>query len=132
MAGAAANSQQPMLSPPWSEALEAFDADLMRRAASARTRRAYASDCGQFATWASAQGIEPAGVGVRDLRRFLGVLAERHDAPSTVARKLASLRGLLASQVELGRRSENPADLLSSPKRAQRLPRVLGSDDVEA
>ena len=131
MVAGAANSLPPMLSPSWKEALEAFDAELLRRASASRTRRAYASDCRQFAVWASSQGLEPASVSVRDLRRFLGVLAERRDAPSTVARKLAALRGLLSSQVQLGSRSENPADLLSSPKRAKRLPQVLGPADVE-
>ena len=42
-----------------------------------------------------------------------------------VARKLAALRGLFRVQVELGERSDNPAELLSAPKRPQRLPRVL-------
>jgi integrase/recombinase XerC/integrase/recombinase XerD len=49
-----------------------------------------------------------------------------------VARKLAALRGLFRVQMELGHRSENPADLLSSPKRAQRLPRVLRTAEVAA
>jgi integrase/recombinase XerC/integrase/recombinase XerD len=47
-----------------------------------------------------------------------------------VARKLASLRGLFRIQMELGQRAENPAELLSSPKRGQRLPRVLKAGEV--
>jgi integrase/recombinase XerC/integrase/recombinase XerD len=120
-----------MLSPKWAAALAAFDADLLRRAASAPTRRAYASDCGQFADWAGGRGLEPDAVSVRELRRYLGVLAERRDAATTIARKLAALRGLLGAQVELGLRSQNPADLLSSPKRAKRLPKVLGAEEVQ-
>ena len=131
MAGSAANSPQAMLSPSWTEALALFDADLVRRAASARTRRAYAGDCRQFATWACGRGLEPETIGVRDLRRFLAVLAEKQDAPTTVGRKLAAVRGLLGVLVRLGRRGENPADLLSSPKRPQRLPHVLGPGEVE-
>ncbi len=132
MVAGAANSDQAMPSPRWSRALEAFDADLTRRSASARTRRAYASDCREFAGWAAGRGLEPETIGVRDLRRFLGVLAEKGDAPTTVARKLAALRGLLGTQVQLGRRRENPADLLSSPKRAKRLPQVLRADEVQS
>jgi integrase/recombinase XerC/integrase/recombinase XerD len=37
---------------------------------------------------------------------------------------------LFRAQVELGARAENPAELLSSPKRAQRLPRVLKPGEV--
>jgi integrase/recombinase XerC/integrase/recombinase XerD len=69
---------------------------------------------------------------VRDLRRYLAALAESGKAPSTIARKLAALRGLLRVQKELGSSSENPAELLSSPKRPQRLPRVLKSGEVAA
>jgi integrase/recombinase XerC/integrase/recombinase XerD len=47
-----------------------------------------------------------------------------------VARKLAALRGFFRAQVEAGLRAENPAELLSSPKRSQRLPRVLKAKEV--
>jgi integrase/recombinase XerC/integrase/recombinase XerD len=116
----------------WADALASFDAELLRRAAADRTRRAYAGDCGQFAEWASARGLAPGSVGVRELRSYLAVLADRRDAPTTIARKLAALRGLLGDQVRQGLRSENPADLLSSPKRAKRLPKVLRADEVQS
>jgi integrase/recombinase XerC/integrase/recombinase XerD len=45
---------------------------------------------------------------------------------------LAALRALFRVQVEVGARSENPAELLSAPKRAQRLPRVLKPGEVAA
>ena len=118
------------LSPAWHAALEAFDADLRRRVVAPRTRRAYAIDAAQLATWSSARDLEPAALDVRRLRRFLASLTESGQAPSTVARKLASLRGLLAVQLTLGRRADNPAVLLSAPKRAQRLPRVLTAAEV--
>ncbi|MGH2896680.1 MAG: tyrosine recombinase XerC [Solirubrobacteraceae bacterium] len=120
----------PELTPPWQMALDAFDADLRRRAVAAKTRRAYAIDTRQFAGWAGARGLAPAAVDVRALRRYVASLTESGQAPTTVARKLAALRGLFRHQVSLGARSENPADLLSSPKRSQRLPRVLKSDEV--
>ena len=121
-----------MHSQAWTAALEAFDADLMRRAVAARTRHAYAIDAGQLAGWASACGIDPARITVRELRRYLAGLSDQRAAPATVARKLAAVRALLRVQVELGARDENPAELLSSPKRPQRLPRVLKEDEVAA
>jgi integrase/recombinase XerC/integrase/recombinase XerD len=120
-----------MCTEPWAAALEALDQDLRRRAIAPKTRRAYATDSSQFAQWASARGLDPATVGLRDLRRYLAGLAERGNAPTTIARKLASLRGLLRVQTELGERAENPAELLSSPKRPRKLPRVLKPDEVE-
>lgn len=120
------------LSPGWHDALSAFDADLLRRAVADKTRRAYRIDTGQFAAWATAHGYEPASIDVRRLRRYAAGLSEHGQAPTTVARKLAALRGLFRSQVEIGARQENPADLLSSPKKPQRLPRVLRPDEVAA
>jgi integrase/recombinase XerC/integrase/recombinase XerD len=92
--------------------------------------RAYAIDSVQLAAWATARDLEPAAVDFRTLRRYAASLSEEGQAPSTIARKLASLRGLFRTQVELGLREENPADLLSAPKRPQRLPRVLKADEV--
>lgn len=120
------------VSPPWREALGAFDDDLRRRAVAAKTRAAYAIDSEQFACWATARGLEPATVDVRALRRYVASLSERGQAPTTVARKLASLRGLLGVQVTLGTRAENPAELIGSPKRPQNLPRVLKPAEVAA
>jgi len=58
--------------------------------------------------------------------------SERGVAPATIARRLAALRGLFRVQMELGAREDNPAELLSSPKKAQRLPRVLKASEVAA
>ncbi len=118
------------ISPAWEAALRAHDDDLQRRAVAAKTRRAYAIDTAQFAGWASARGLEPAAIDVRTLRRYVASLSERGQAPATVARKLAALRGLFRTQIELGARTENPAELLHSPKRPQRLPRVLKAAEL--
>jgi site-specific recombinase XerD len=120
------------ISTEWRAALDAFDADLRRRAVADKTRRAYSIDTTQLAAWASERSLQPAAIDVRALRRYAAGLSEQGQAPATVARKLASLRGLFRCQLELGAREENPADLLSSPKRAQRLPRVLKPREVAA
>jgi integrase/recombinase XerC/integrase/recombinase XerD len=116
----------------WGAALAAFDQDLTRRAVAEKTRDAYASDCRQFAEWAGARDVEPRQVDVRTLRRYAAGLSERGIAPATIARRLAALRGLFRVQMQLGAREDNPAELLSSPKKAQRLPRVLKAGEVAA
>jgi site-specific recombinase XerD len=120
------------LTPAWTAALAVHRDDLRRRAVAAKTATAYASDTGQFARWAAAAGLEPDAIDVRALRRYVASLSERGQAPSTIARKLAALRGLFRCQIEIGARRENPAELLHSPKRAQRLPRVLKSAEVSS
>ncbi|HUJ33736.1 MAG TPA: tyrosine recombinase XerC [Solirubrobacteraceae bacterium] len=116
----------------WPAALEAFDDDLRRRAVAEKTRQAYSGDCRQFATWAADRHVDPAAVDVRTLRRYAAAQTETGVAPSTVARRLAALRGLFRTQMEIGARRDNPAELLSSPKKAQRLPRVLKAGEVAA
>ena len=116
----------------WDAALAAFDQDLARRAVAEKTRTAYASDVRDFAVWATDRAMDPADVDVRALRRYAAGLSERGAAPATIARRLAALRGLFRVQMELGAREDNPAELLSSPKKAQRLPRVLKASEVAA
>jgi integrase/recombinase XerC/integrase/recombinase XerD len=116
----------------WSTALDAFDRDLRRRAVASKTLKAYAIDGAQFAAWASANALGPRQVDVRALRRYAASLTARGQAPATVARKLAALRGMFRAQVELGERAENPAELVTSPKKRQRLPRVLKAVEVAA
>lgn len=114
----------------WCEALSLFDADLARRGAAEKTRRAYGVDLGQFASWASGQRLEPQDVSPRILRRYIAGLTDQRHAPATSARKLAALRAFFRSQREHGRVTANPADLLTSPKRSAHLPRVLKEDEV--
>jgi site-specific recombinase XerD len=130
MTAAVPSTAEPSIAAPWRAALECFDADLRRRAVAQKTRAAYAIDSAQFARWASSHDLDPASVDFRALRRYAASMSERGQAPSTIARKLAALRGLFRTQVEAGARADNPAELLSSPKRAQRLPRVLKPDEV--
>ena len=127
---AAAAGEDAPLDGAWSAALALLGEDLRRRDAAARTRRAYAVDLRQFAGWAGAQGLLPEDVGPKAVRRYIAELSERGSAPSTSARKLAALRALFASQREHGRISQNPADLVSSPRRPVRLPRVLSAREA--
>jgi site-specific recombinase XerD len=114
----------------WRAALDDLDGDLRRRALSEKTRRGYAIDTRQFARWAAAHGLNPLSLDERVVRRYVASLSEQGQAPSSVARKLAAVRALFRVQVELGARQDNPAELVGSPKRPQRLPRVLKADEV--
>jgi site-specific recombinase XerD len=114
----------------WDDALALLDDDLRRRDAAARTRRAYRVDIAQFARWAVARDLAPAGVGPRDVRRYIALLSEQNAAASTTARKLAALRALFSSQREHGLIAQNPADLVSTPRRSSYLPRVLKAKEA--
>ncbi|MEA2390258.1 MAG: integrase/recombinase XerC [Solirubrobacteraceae bacterium] len=116
----------------WTGALRLVEADLRRRGAADRTRRAYASDLRDFTAWAAGAAPDPARVTPRVLRRYLALLSEREHAPATVARKLAAVRALFRVLMEHGLVEQNPADLLSAPRRGEHLPRTLRADEVAA
>jgi site-specific recombinase XerD len=114
----------------WREALQLLEDDLLRRDAAERTRRAYGIDLAQFARWAAARELQPGAVGPREVRRYVALLSEANAAASTTARKLAALRALFASQREHGLIAQNPADLVSTPRRSSYLPRVLKAKEA--
>jgi site-specific recombinase XerD len=120
----------PALPAVWGEAIALLGEDLRRRDSAERTRRAYRTDLRQFAQWAVEQGLAPHDVDPKTVRRYIARLSEHSAAPSTSARKLAALRALFSSQREHGRVPQNPADLVSTPRRADHLPRVLSAREA--
>jgi integrase/recombinase XerC/integrase/recombinase XerD len=116
----------------WEEALAGYDRDLRARSMAERTRRAYGVDLGQFTAWAKERGLDPGKVRHRDVRRYGAGLSSGGAAAATVARKLAAVRGLFDFLVRTERVGQNPADLVSSPKREDKLPRVLSGEQVRA
>jgi integrase/recombinase XerC/integrase/recombinase XerD len=64
------------------------------------------------------------------VRRYAAGLSSGGAAAATVARKLAAIRGLFDFLVRSERLGQNPADLVSSPKREEKLPRVLSGEQV--
>jgi tyrosine recombinase XerC len=119
-------------SPAWEAALGGYRRELETRGASPATLRAYGRDLLELAAWATGRGREPGTLAYRDLRAYAAVLSGRGLAKSSVARKLAASRGFHGHLVRTGAATENPAELLPTPKRDSRLPRVLGPDQVAA
>jgi site-specific recombinase XerD len=118
------------LAPAWAQALELLEADLRRRDAAEKTRRAYSVDIAQFAQWAASQGLTPQTADPKAVRRYIARLSSHNAAPATTARKLASLRALFSSQREHGLIVHNPADLVSTPRRPAHLPKVLKTREI--
>jgi integrase/recombinase XerC/integrase/recombinase XerD len=116
----------------WETALADYDRDLRARGAAERTRRAYAVDLNGFVEWIEPQGRGPGEVRHRDVRRFAAGLSSAGAAPATVARKLAAVRGLYGFLVRTERVGQNPAELVSSPKRAEKLPDVLTVEQMRS
>jgi site-specific recombinase XerD len=118
--------------PTWAEALTDFDRSLAALGMAEKTRRAYGSDLDGLARWAAERGTTPEHVGARDLRRYAAALSESGASRATVARKLAAIRSFYRRQLERGTVAASPADLVASPKRESRLPRVLKQREASA
>jgi len=114
----------------WHAQLATYDAWLRARGMAEKTRRAYGTDLHQLAEWAAAQGLTPQEATPRLLRRFAGVLSERGNSKTSVARKLAAIRSFYRHLVDRGELSANPTDLIATPKRDSYLPRVLKPAEV--
>lgn len=116
----------------WDAAIADYDRDLRVRGSAERTRRAYAVDLAGFAEWLAPQGLAPGDVRHRDVRRFGAGLSSAGAAPATVARKLAAIRGLYGYLVRVEQVGQNPAELVSSPKRSEKLPQVLTTEQMRS
>ena len=114
----------------WAAALVRFDEWQRGRGMGEKTRRAYGVDLAQLGEWAAGRELDPKHVSHRDLRRFAAVLGEHGAAKSTVGRKLAAIRTFYRHLVDRGELENNPADLVSSPKKDAYLPQVLKAEEV--
>ncbi len=123
------DTSQP-LSPQWTAAIELLGDDLLRRGSAAGTQRAYRSDLEQFARWAFSAQLQPTDVDARQLRRYAAWCGELELAASTVARKLAALRACFRTLREHGIVEQNPAELVTAPKKPSKLPRVLRQSEL--
>ncbi|MFZ2051802.1 MAG: tyrosine recombinase XerC [Solirubrobacteraceae bacterium] len=117
-------------SPAWESAQQRFEHDLRRRGSAQRTRLAYAHDVQEFARWCEQREIDPVAVSAKTVRRYVAHLSQSGLVPSTIARKLAAVRGLFVSMREHGKLSQSPAELVCAPKRPATLPRVLKKSEV--
>lgn len=125
-----ADTEASATSPAWEATLAGFRRELERRGSSRHTITAYGGDLAELAQWATERGKEPGAMVYRDLRSYAAALSERGLARASIARKLAAVRALHDHLARSGEIAQNPADLLPMPKRAARLPHVLGPDEI--
>jgi integrase/recombinase XerC len=102
------------------------------RNASVHTVSAYRSDLAQFAAFLEGQGNPaPEAVDHLGIRRYLAQL-HKGLTKSSIGRKLSAVRALFRYLMREGRLDKNPAELVSTPKKEQRVPFHLNIDQVFA
>lgn len=123
-------AEAPAVSDAWEFDLDRFDLALRRRGLSDATRKAYRSDITQLAVWASERQLDATQLDLKALRRFAQQISSEGLAASSLARKLASIRSFYDTLLERGEVSQNIAELITSPKQARDLPRVLNASEI--
>src|SRR3954471_22928770 len=95
------------------------------------TLDAYRRDLTDFSDFLGRQGQSFAGAGTDVLRDYLADLDARGFKSSSVARRLSAMRHLFRFLLNERIRSDDPAAILSGPKRGRGLPKVLSISDVD-
>src|SRR5881227_2898593 len=95
------------------------------------TLDAYRRDLTDFSEFLRQAGQNFTGAGTQSLRDYLADLDTRGFKSSSVARRLSAMRHLFRFLLNERIRSEDPAAILSGPKRGRGLPKVLSIADVD-
>ncbi|TWT47732.1 tyrosine recombinase XerC [Botrimarina hoheduenensis] len=103
------------------------------RNASPHTIKAYREDLAGLAEYLedeTGKTPEPASITPTELRGYAAALGEAGYAKSSIARRLASARSFFRFGQREGWAPANPAAALRNPRKSQRLPHFLSSDEV--
>jgi integrase/recombinase XerD len=95
------------------------------------TLDAYRRDLADFSEFLGRSGQNFAGAETQTLRDYLADLDTRGFKSSTVARRLSAIRHLFRFLLNERIRGDDPAAILSGPKRGRGLPKVLSIADVD-
>ncbi|MGH6712899.1 MAG: site-specific tyrosine recombinase XerD [Bradyrhizobium sp.] len=95
------------------------------------TLDAYRRDLTDFSEFLGRAGQSFAGAETQALRDYLADLDTRGFKSSSVARRLSAMRHLFRFLLNERIRSDDPAAILSGPKRGRGLPKVLSIADVD-
>jgi integrase/recombinase XerD len=95
------------------------------------TLEAYRRDLTDFSEFLARNGQNFAGAQTEKLRDYLADLDSRGFKSSSVARRLSAMRHLFRFLLNERIRSDDPAAILSGPKRGRGLPKVLSIADVD-
>jgi integrase/recombinase XerD len=95
------------------------------------TLDAYRRDLADFSEFLARFGQSFAGAETQALRDYLADLDTRGFKSASVARRLSAMRHLFRFLLNERIRSDDPAAILSGPKRGRGLPKVLSISDVD-
>lgn len=109
-----------------------LDAQAAEAGSARNTLLAYGRDLRDFSAWLSARGLTLMSVSREGIEDYLSHCDALGLSRSTRARRLSAIRQLTRFALEEGWREDDPAGRIAGPGRAQRLPRTLNRDEVQA
>lgn len=100
---------------------------------SANSQDAYRRDLSAYSEWLGARGVTALeSVAPDTLAAYVADLAAQPLAPASITRRLSTVRGMHRFLFEEGLLETNAGSSVRTPKRAQRLPKALPIEEVEA
>jgi integrase/recombinase XerD len=91
---------------------------------------AYRRDVTRLSQWAQSQGHQLASLSEGDLESYANGLRRQHRSESTIARSVASIRGLFSYLVQEGHLSSDPSTRLKGGRRGRTLPKPLSEEEM--
>jgi len=101
------------------------------RGGAANTLEAYRRDLTDLSAYLAGRRRTVATATTADLRAYLGELARRGLAASSVARRLSAIRQFHRFLYAEGHRGDDPSAILEGPKRGRSLPKILSVGEVD-
>ena len=102
------------------------------RGAAANTLDAYGRDLDDFGAFLGTRGLSAHEADVAALKDYVGLLFRRGLAPRTAARRLSTLRQFHRFLFAEGVRSDDPSQVIDSPRLGRPLPKYLSEAEVDA
>ncbi|MCB0794968.1 MAG: site-specific tyrosine recombinase XerD [Flavobacteriales bacterium] len=118
----------------WDRSLSDHHAYLkLERALSDRTIQAYMSDLSKLSAWCSQheKALTPTTIQLEHVQSFIAHVARQGSAPTTQARMLSALRSFFKGLLREGARSDDPMELVESPRIGRHLPEFLSVEEVD-
>ena len=97
------------------------------RGLSQKTLEAYDRDLSRYANYCNNLGIDPEKASAYEVQGFIADLSAERMSPSSINRRLSSIRGFYRWMVRFGKRKDNPCDSGIRPLKNVKIPKTLPS-----
>jgi integrase/recombinase XerD len=102
----------------------------IERGRSRATIEAYRRDIARFCEWLGSHELSVSNVSEEALEGYFNELRGAHQADSSVARAMSSVRGWFGFMVDEGQLASDPTTRLKGGRRGRSLPKPLGEEEI--